>query len=113
MHELSIAANIIEIVEEFAQSHKATRINKVELIVGKLSGVVRDSLEFALEFAVKDTILEDAEILIEEVDGKSKCNLCKTEFVNNDWYTACPACSSMDSDILEGKELKVKSIFFD
>ena len=113
MHELSIAASIVEIAEEFAVAHKAGKINKIEIIVGKLSGVMPDSLEFAMEFAVKDTVLEHAEIVLEEVDGKSVCNVCKAEYVNNDWYTACPVCNSMDSEILEGKELKVKSIFFD
>ena len=69
MHELSIAANIVEIAEEFAFTHKATKIDKIELVVGKLSGVVSDSLEFAMEFAVKDTVLEHAEIVIEEVEA--------------------------------------------
>jgi hydrogenase nickel incorporation protein HypA/HybF len=113
MHELSIAANIIEIAEEFAAGHKGAQIRKVELVVGKLSGIVRDSLDFAMEIAVKNTILENAEILIEEVDGKSVCNKCHTEYINNDWYTPCPSCGALDFEITAGKELRVKSIFFD
>jgi hydrogenase nickel incorporation protein HypA/HybF len=81
--------------------------------VGKLSGVVRDNLVFALEIAVKDTVLKEAEIIIDEIEGRSVCNACGTVFVNNDWYTPCPKCGSLDFTITDGKELRVRSIFFD
>ena len=113
MHELSIAANIIEIAEDFMQTHKGAKIIKIELVVGKLSGVVRESLEFAMGIAAENTVLQDALILIQEVDGKALCNSCKTKFVNNDWYTPCPSCHSLDFEIVAGKDLRVKSIFFD
>lgn len=113
MHELSIATSVIEFVEEFAQKNKVKNINKIELLVGKLSGVICESLEFAMDIAIKNTLLEQAEIIIIEVDGKSTCNACKTEFINNDWYTPCPECNAMDFEITAGKELRVESIFFD
>jgi hydrogenase nickel incorporation protein HypA/HybF len=113
MHELSIATSIIEIAEDFARDKNVTKIRKIEVEVGKLSGVVYDNLVFALEIAVIDTVLKDAEIIIDEINGRSVCNLCKTEFLNNDWYTPCPNCGSLDFTITGGKELRVKSIFFD
>jgi len=113
MHELSIATSIIEIADDFMRDHKAAIIKKIEIEVGKLSGVVKDNLIFALEIAVKDTVLKEAEIIIEEIDGRSVCNSCKTEFVNNDWYTPCPNCQSLDFEIVGGKELRIRSIFFD
>ncbi|HOV10346.1 MAG TPA: hydrogenase maturation nickel metallochaperone HypA [Bacteroidales bacterium] len=111
MHELSIATNIIEIAEDFARSHQAEKISRIELEIGQLSGIVTDSLQFALELAVKNTVLEFAEVIIKEIPGKSRCNKCQAEFGNNDWYTPCPACHSIDSEIISGKELQIKSIF--
>ncbi len=113
MHELSIATSIIDIAEDFAKDKDVAKICKIEVEVGKLSGVVRDNLVFALEIAVKETILKGAEIIIDEIEGRSVCNSCRTEFVNNDWYTPCPKCGSLDFIITGGKELRVKSIFFD
>ncbi|MCK9612487.1 MAG: hydrogenase maturation nickel metallochaperone HypA [Bacteroidales bacterium] len=110
MHELSIATSIIEFAEEFATEHKTEKIKRIELEVGQLSGVVTESLKFALELAVKDTVLESTEIIINEVTGKSICNNCNKEFENPDWYTPCPACQSIDSEIVSGKELHIKSI---
>jgi hydrogenase nickel incorporation protein HypA/HybF len=111
MHELSVATSIIEFAEEFAREHKAAKIKRIDIEVGQLSGIVTDSLEFALEYAVKNSILEDAEINITEIPGKSKCNKCQAEFDNADWYTPCPKCQSLDFEITEGKELQIKSIF--
>jgi hydrogenase nickel incorporation protein HypA/HybF len=113
MHELSIATSIIEIAEDFARDKNVAKIRKIEVEVGKLSGVVHENLVFAMDIAVKDTILQDAEVIIEEIDGLSVCNSCRTEFHNNDWYTPCPNCSSHDFEITGGKELRVRSIFID
>ena len=113
MHELSIATNIIEIAEEFVTKNKGSHISKIEIAVGELSGIVIDSLNFALELAVKDTVLDRAEVVITSIEGKSKCNKCGNEFSNSDWYTPCPKCLSMDFEIIAGKELRIKSIFID
>lgn len=113
MHELSIATNIIEFAEEFARDHQATKIKRIELEVGQLSGIFIDNLKFALEFAVKDTVLDQAEVVIDEIRGKSKCNKCLTIFEIVDWSTICPACQSSDFEIISGKELQIKSIFID
>lgn len=113
MHELSIATNIVEFAEEFARDHQAKKINRIELEVGQLSGIVIDSLKFALEFAVENTVLEKAEIIISEIPGRFKCYHCQTEFDKSVWYTPCPSCQSMDSELLGGKEMQIKSIFID
>ena len=113
MHELSIATSIIEIAEEFAIKNKGANIIKIEIEVGELSGIVLDSLEFALELAIEKTVLERAKIIITTIKGMARCKQCGKEYVNSDWYTACPQCASMDFDITGGKELQIKSIFIE
>lgn len=110
MHELSIATSIVEYASEFAREHRADSISRIDLEVGQLSGVVKESLEFAMEEAVKNSVLEKAQVVITETEGKSVCNKCQTEFNNSDWYTPCPNCMSMDSEIVAGKELQIRSI---
>lgn len=110
MHELSIAASIVDYATDFANEHQAKSISRIEIEVGQLSGVITDSLEFAMEEAVKDSVLEKAEVVLTEVPGRSRCNRCKTEFDNPDWYTPCPNCMAMDAEIIGGLELLITKI---
>ena len=110
MHELSIAASIVDYAAEFASEHQATSISRIEIEVGQLSGVIIESLGFAMEEAVKGSVLEKAEVVITEVAGRSRCNRCQTEFDNPGWYTPCPNCMAMDAEITSGKELLIRSV---
>lgn len=110
MHELSIAMSIIEIAEENARNANASVISEIELEIGTQSGVVLDALEFAMESATKDTMLESAEIKINTIAAKSKCSKCIHEFYIEDIFTACPECGNPFCEVIQGRELKVKSL---
>lgn len=110
MHELSIAMSIVEIAEENIKQANLSKVTEIELDVGELSGVVYEALEFAMVEAVKDTVLQNAVRKINRIPGKAKCNDCGCEFEAEDIYTPCPKCASFDSEVINGKELKVKSL---
>ncbi len=110
MHEFSIATSIVEIVNNTFQESEAKRITSVEIDVGTLSGVVIDALQFAMDAAGKETALKDAHILIHEIQARARCRDCKKEFELDDFFSPCPHCHSVNSDIIAGKELRVKSI---
>ena len=113
MHELSIAINVIEIAKEYAEKANAKVIHEIEIEVGDMSGVVLESLEFALDCSVKNTILENTKRIITKVVGKARCNNCSNEFEINDLYYPCPKCNQFNSEVIQGKELRVKSINID
>ncbi len=110
MHELSIAMGIVKIAEDETSKANANEVIKIELVVGVLSGVEIDSLEFVWSSAVKDSVLEKAELKIIKILGKGKCADCDTEFEMENIYDVCPNCSSNFKGILQGKELKVKAL---
>ena len=110
MHELSIAINIIEIAEQHARESNAICVKKVELEIGQLAGVVIEAMNFALEEAVKDTLLENAEFIIHSLTPQARCKMCDTIFQLDDYFSPCPACNKVDFDIIQGKELQIKSI---
>lgn len=110
MHELSIALGIVKIAEDETAKVKAEKVTKIELLVGVLSGVELDSLNFVWESAVKDTVLEHALKEITVIKGEGKCVDCETEFAMENIYDCCPNCSSNFKGILKGKELKVKAL---
>lgn len=111
MHELSIAANIVDIVEAYAKKGNVGLITKIEIEIGTLSGVVRESLEFAMDSAVKDTILEKAKVKFIDIHGKGKCEKCHTIFEMDDLYSPCPKCNAFNPLIIQGKELRIASIY--
>lgn len=110
MHELSIASDIIEIAEKSAREHHAACISKIEIVVGRLSGVVHDSLMFAMEEAVKGSMLEKAEVVIIDREAKARCNQCMHEFDTDSFYNTCPACGGFSFELIAGSELKISSI---
>jgi hydrogenase nickel incorporation protein HypA/HybF len=68
MHELSIAASIVEIASEEA-SRRGCRVEAVHLRLGALSGVVREALEFSWELACGETPVAGARLEIETAGG--------------------------------------------
>ncbi len=110
MHEVSIAANIIKIAEEELKKNNGKVINKLHLQVGKLSGVVVESLRFALEVSGDNSVLMKSEIQIDEIPAHVKCRSCQHEFEADDFYVVCPKCQDIQLDFLGGKELLIKSI---
>jgi hydrogenase nickel incorporation protein HypA/HybF len=110
MHELSIALGIVKIAEDETAKAKAEKVVKIELEVGVLSGIELDSLNFVWDSAVKSTVLETAEKVIDVVEGVGKCVDCDTEFEMENIYDCCPNCGSNFKSVLKGKELRVKTL---
>ncbi len=113
MHEFSIACNIVEMVDEIAEKEGAIKVDELELDVGLLSGIIPEALQMALDSAVKNSKLQDAGIIINLIEGKAKCENCGTGFVTNDLFSPCPSCGSFNPLIIEGKDLKIKSLKID
>jgi hydrogenase nickel incorporation protein HypA/HybF len=110
MHELSIAMSIVDLAAEQAARHDAVAIEEIELDIGCLSGVEMESFDFAWKQAVKRTILETATRKVNRIEGKARCLECGTSFDMQHLYDSCPNCNSHFSEIISGKELKVKSL---
>ena len=110
MHEMSIALNIIKIAEEELEKANGKGIDNILISVGKLSGVVVDSLRFALDAAGNDSPLTNSNIIIEEVPAKMQCLSCGHEFEAEDFFVTCPSCNAYKLKALSGKELLVKSL---
>jgi hydrogenase nickel incorporation protein HypA/HybF len=55
MHELSIAQGILDIVREHVPEGQSAGVRTIEVRVGRMSGVVPESLEFCFEALVLDS----------------------------------------------------------
>ena len=110
MHEMGLVFRIIDMAVEHAEKMNAHSITKIEIVLGDLSGVMYESLMFSFETAVKGTMLADAEILIERVPGRGRCNSCGKEYEVVNFHESCPCCSAPHLQIIQGKQFKLKSI---
>ncbi len=113
MHEMSIAMNVVEIVTSQALQNEAQKINSISLDIGCLAGVMIDSLEFCFTAVCKGTIAEGAELQIDEISAQGRCGDCSEEFKVESYLTACPSCGGFKIDIIQGQELKIRTINVD
>jgi hydrogenase nickel incorporation protein HypA/HybF len=106
MHELAITESIVQaIVERVGDS----RVDRVTLVIGELSGVVPDSVRFCFDLCTKGTPLEGAALEILDVPGRAWCRGCQTEIELHDLIPLC-GCGSTDLDITSGQELTIKQV---
>lgn len=114
MHELSIAEALIEQVErELCRVGLKGPVRRVELRVGRLSGVHHESLRFAVELLAPGTVIEGAEIAINQPNARCLCSRCgcQTEWV--EIPLRCPECGSEEVTIEGGRELLLEGIEVD
>jgi hydrogenase nickel incorporation protein HypA/HybF len=107
MHELGITQNIVEIVAEQAQG---LVVQRVVLEIGQLSAILPDSIQFCFDVCTQGTVLETATLEIIEIPGLGKCRHCGTEVFLDQPFGVCPNCDSIELEIVQGEELKIKEI---
>ena len=110
MHEFSLAQNIVEIVEDAVARNNASKATEVIVEIGKLAGVEFEALKTAIEAWQPGTLLEGAEIHYVTKESLAKCRQCGTQFSPDSLFTPCPRCNAYGCEVIEGKELLVKSI---
>jgi len=113
MHELSIAMSIVDIAADYAARDHAKCVTEIEIEVGSLAGVVINALDFAMEAAIKNTICEGAEWKIIEVKARGSCPERKSSYEISDLYSPCPYCGEYGHKLMQGKELRVRSLLVD
>jgi hydrogenase nickel incorporation protein HypA/HybF len=106
MHELGISRNIVAIVGEAA---KGRRVRRVTLEIGRLSGVMREAIEFSFALVAQGTPAAGALLEIREIEGRARCAECGAEFALPDFLAAC-VCGSRRLAFLAGEELNIKSV---
>jgi hydrogenase nickel incorporation protein HypA/HybF len=107
VHELSIAESVVRIAERNARGR---RVTAVELRVGHLRQVVPSALEFAFELLVAGTLVEGAELRMEEVPAAGECRGCGRETPLPGFPLACRHCGGFDVAVTSGEELTVDTL---
>ncbi|MBP3780048.1 MAG: hydrogenase maturation nickel metallochaperone HypA [Selenomonas sp.] len=113
MHEMAIAEGILDIALDYAKKNEAQKINEIGLLIGEMSGVEVDSLEFSFNMLVQGTIAEGAKLVIKNVPLMGKCSKCGREFHIEHYDFWCPECKDGVLTTLSGREMQVEYLEVD
>ncbi len=110
MHEMSLAQALVDQVSELAEKDGCSKILSVDVSIGALSGVMRESLEFCFPVVARGTALEGTLLNVTEVPLKAECGDCRCISYPQPFEITCSHCGSMNLMLLEGKDFKLISL---
>lgn len=110
MHELAVTENILNIVTRHAEVAKAASVTDIHLVIGQLSSIVDDSVQFYWEIIAADTICQKAKLHFSRIPAKFRCLDCGLQYEIPQSLTPCIHCGSMNVELLAGEEFYVESI---
>lgn len=76
MHEYSIATSLLQMAEEHASKHGASRVVKLEVRVGELSGVEVPLLETAWSLVRERSLCDGVDLSIQRIAAGWACTDC-------------------------------------
>lgn len=105
MHELSIVADLVKLCEDNLKKNNATKVLKLELKIGRLSGVEAHYLKSCFDVFKAGTVCENAELIIHIQNIVIHCKECgfDTELDENNFI--CPKCGSNKLDVIDGEDM--------
>jgi len=101
---------MFDIVIAEANKAKAQKVKKVNVVIGEMTGVVEDCVQFYFELLGKDTIAEGAIVSFQKVPVEAKCRNCDKTFTPKEFDWSCPHCHNTNIEIKTGNELYLDSI---
>jgi hydrogenase nickel incorporation protein HypA/HybF len=111
MHELGIMESAMASVLRRAADQGATRVHRIVLRVGVLSGAEPDALRFAFEIVARGTPAAEAVLDIDTVPARARCPDCARDFeAGAGFITECPLCHRLCGELLQGRELELARI---
>jgi hydrogenase nickel incorporation protein HypA/HybF len=110
MHEMSLMASMLEIIEEQARLEGFHQVTRVTLEIGRLAGVDPEAMRFAFDVGIQESVAAGAELLIEETEGRARCPACGQEAPVLVFYEPCAACGQMPQEIVAGRTMRILSL---
>lgn len=110
MHEMAVTQSILDIAVDYAGRSGAARVTALNLVIGQLSSIVDDSVQFYWDIISKDTLCEGAVLNFERVPAQLNCLDCGHTYSLSRGLEACPECESFQVRVIAGDEFRLESI---
>lgn len=109
MHELAVTQNILDIALRHAAAAGAGRITDIYLVIGELSSIVDDSVQFYWDFVSEGTPAAGATLHFRRVAAEMHCPACDHRYSPRQDLT-CPLCGSSRVRITAGETFRLEAI---
>ncbi len=110
MHELAITERIMQIALNHLPPDEDVRISDVYLVIGELSSIVADSVQFYWEIIARDTAVSTATLHFRRIPTQLTCQTCQHSYQPPPADWVCPICGSLRVRVTAGEEFYVEAI---
>lgn len=119
MHEVSVVASMVEAILHELENYNVEKVEEVNIVIGDLTSLGFEQLEFAFEIVTKDTVLEGCKLNLIREEVEVACKSCgykgPADNVSSDFSNhvipilACPKCGG-GVEITAGESCCVKDL---
>jgi hydrogenase nickel incorporation protein HypA/HybF len=109
MHELAVTESLLEIALRHGRAAGATAVTDLRLVVGDLSSIVDESVQFYWDIISAGTPAAGAALHFRRVPGRLGCRTCGHNYCPTAGLP-CPDCGGVDVALLAGDEFYLESI---
>ncbi len=110
MHELAVTESILNIALKYAQQANASRVSDLYLVIGRLSSIVDDSVQFYWEMMSEGTLCAGSKLHFQRAPAQMICLECGKEYTLDSELEPCPDCSSAKVKVASGDQFFLDSI---
>jgi len=107
VHELSVTESLLNLAMRHAQQAGAVRVTDLHLVIGQLSSIVDESVQFYWDMISEGTLCEKARLHFERIPAKFHCLDCDEEYQLPGELIACPRCKGEHLKIVAGDEFRL------
>jgi hydrogenase nickel incorporation protein HypA/HybF len=107
---MSLAAAILEQLEELARGYPGRRITRVRLAWGELEQINEYALCEALKLITQDGPMKGVELDLQVEPARGRCTGCGEAYDLVDGEQGCPACGGRQVELVPDKPLTLEQI---
>lgn len=119
MHEVSVVSDLVLAILKELEKYDVVKVEEVTIVIGELTSLGAEQLEFAYEIVTKDTKLEGSKLIIETEKIRVVCDSCGYEgevrMLESDYgehtipVLSCPKCNG-HVKVTAGQSCTVKNL---
>lgn len=113
MDEHEIANHVLEVVDQAAYQHSASRILGVHVEIGGRRIFDPDLLQTVFADAARGTVAEGAQLVVKVLPVRHHCQSCGHDFFASSAERPCPDCSCPHTEMIGGEELRLLDMQLD
>ncbi len=110
MHELAVTESILNIALKYAKEAQASRVSDLYLVIGRLSSIVDDSVQFYWDMLSEGTLCAGSKLHFQRVPAEMICLECGNEYTLDGELEPCPTCGSAKVKVSSGDQFFLDSI---